>query len=110
MLTKIRLIMKEEDEMTRLEKDTACFKACEPGADSMAAVAISDDTSYDDDIASDEELDKLDWSKFPSLGPFSEEEAIARIEEAEKDFDDPSKWISSEDAWKYLYEKYPWLR
>ena len=102
--------MKEEDEITRLEKDTACFRACEPGADSMAAVATYDDISYDDDIASDEELDKLDWSKFPSFGPFSEEEAIARIEEAEKDFDDPSKWISSEDAWKYLYEKYPWLR
>ena len=77
--------MKEEDEITRLERDTACFRTCEPGADSMAAVATYDDISYDDDIASDEDLDKLDWSKFPSFGPFSEEEAIARIEEAEKD-------------------------
>lgn len=103
--------MKEEDEMTRLEKDTACFRACEPSADSMAAVAICDDTSYDDDIASDEELDKLDWSKFPSLGPFSEEEAIARIDEFEKELAEGKvEWISSEDAWKQLYEKYPWLR
>lgn len=51
----------------------------------------------DDDIASDEELDKLDWNRFPSFGPFSEEEAKARIEEAEKDLGDPSMWISSEE-------------
>jgi hypothetical protein len=103
--------MKEEDEITRLEKDTACFRACEPGADSMAAVAAYDDISYDDDIATDEELDKLDWSKFPSFGPFSEEEAIARIDEFEKELAEGKvKWISSEDAWKQLYEKYPWLR
>ena len=57
----------------------------------------------------DEDLEKLDWDKFPSFGPFSEEEAIARIEEAEKDLEDPSKWIPSEAAWDYLYEKYPWL-
>ena len=103
--------MKEEDEITRLERDTACFRACEPGADSMAAVATYDDISYDDDIASDEDLDKLDWSKFPSFGPFSEEEAIARIDEFEKELAEGKvEWISSEDAWKQLYEKYPWLR
>ena len=103
--------MKEEDEITRLEKDTACFRACEPGADSMAAVATYDDISYDDDIATDEDLDKLDWSKFPSFGPFSEEEAIARIDEFEKELAEGKvEWISSEDAWKQLYEKYPWLR
>lgn len=103
--------MKEEDEITRLEKDTACFRACEPGADSVAAVATYDDISYDDDIETDEELDKLDWSKFPSFGPFSEEEAIARIDEFEKELAEGKvEWISSEDAWKQLYEKYPWLR
>ena len=102
--------MKEEVEISRLERDTACLRASEPSAASMVDVATYDGMPYDDDIASDEELDNLDWSKFPSFGPFSEEEAIARIEEAEKDLEDPSKWIPSEDAWKYLYEKYPWLR
>ena len=48
----------------------------------------------DEDIAFDEDLDKLDWDRFPSFGPFSEEEAIARIEKAEKDLSDPSKWIN----------------
>ena len=109
---KMRLIMKEEQEMTQMERDTACFTASEPAVGAQAVFLTYDDggMSYDDDIASDEDIDNLDWSRFPSFGPFSEEEAIARIEEAEKDFDDPSKWISSEDAWKYLYEKYPWLR
>lgn len=64
----------------------------------------------DDDIAADEDLDKLDWDRFPSFGPFSEEEAIARIEEAEKDLSDPSKWITSEQMWQQLYEEFPWLK
>jgi len=64
----------------------------------------------DDDIASDEELDKLDWNRFPSFGPFSEEEVKARIEEAEKDQGDPSMWISSEEMNRQLYEEFPWLK
>ena len=55
-------------------------------------------------------IDDLDWDCFPSLGPFSEEEAIARIEEAERDLNDPSKWISSEQMWERLYNRFPWLR
>ena len=55
-------------------------------------------------------IDDLDWDRFPSLGPFSEEEAIARIEEAERDLNDPSKWISSEQMWERLYNRFPWLR
>ena len=52
----------------------------------------------------------VDWDKLPSLGPFSEEEAIARIEEAERDLKDPSKWTSEEEFDKELYEEFPWLR
>ena len=55
-------------------------------------------------------IDDLDWDKFPSYGPFSEEEAIARIERAERDLKDPSKWTSSEEFTKQLYEEFPWLR
>ena len=103
--------MKEEDEMTQLEKNTACFRACEPGTDSMAALTTCDDTAYDDDIATDEELDKLDWSKFPSFGPFSEEEAIARIDEFEKRrAKGEVKWYTSEEVDRELYEQFPWLR
>ena len=55
-------------------------------------------------------IDDLDWNKFPSYGPFSDEEAIARIEEAEKDLKDPSKWITSEELDRRLSERFPWLR
>lgn len=63
-----------------------------------------------DTIVADDEIENLDWDKFPSFGPFSDEEAIARIEQAEKDLGDPSKWISSEEVTRRLYEKFPWLR
>lgn len=101
--------MKEENEISRLERDTACLRASEPSAASMADVATYDGMLYDDDIASDEELDNLDWSKFPSFGPFSEEEAIARIEEAEKDLEDPSKWIRVDNIRAELRKRHPWL-
>lgn len=56
-------------------------------------------------------IDDLDWNRFPILGPKTEEEAIARIDKFEKDLAKGEvKWISSENAWKQLYEKYPWLR
>ena len=39
-----------------------------------------------------------------------DEEAIARIEEAERDLNDPSKWITAEEMDRRLYERFPWLR
>ena len=102
--------MKEEDKISQLEKDTACFRACEPGADSMAAIAICDDTPDDDDIATDEELDELDWSKFSSFGPFSEEEAIARIDEfEERERNGQVKWIRVDNIREELKKLHPWL-
>ena len=56
-----------------------------------------------------ERIDDLDWDKFPSYGPCTEEEAIARIEKAEEEMKDPSKWVTSEEVNKYLHEKFPWL-
>ena len=102
----------EEKRYPILEEEGGVGMVCEPAVGSTAAFSTYDDggMSYDDDLASDEDLEKLDWDKFPSFGPFSEEEAIARIEEAERDLKDPNKWISSEDAWAQLYKKYPWLR
>ena len=41
----------------------------------------------------------MDWDRLPSLGPFSEEEAIARIDRFEERLAKGEvKWISSEDA------------
>ncbi len=55
-------------------------------------------------------IDDMDWDKFPSFGPFSDEEAKSRIEEAEADLKDPSKWITAEGMDRRLYERFPWLR
>ena len=102
----------EEKHYPILEEKKGIGMVSEPAAGAVTAFTTYDggDVSCDDDVASDEDLDKLDWDRFPSFGPFSEEEAIARIEEAEKDLDDPSKWVSAEEFDRQLYAEFPWLR
>ena len=56
------------------------------------------------------QIDDLDWDRLPILGPKTLEEAIARIEQAEKDLDDPTKWVTSEQMWAELHKKFPWLQ
>ena len=96
-----------------MEEEYHADLACEPSAGATTAFSTYDanSASYDDDVSSDEDLEDVDWDRLPSLGPFSEEEAIARIDRFEEKLAKGEvKWISSEDAWKQLYEKYPWLR
>lgn len=62
-----------------------------------------------DTIVADDEIENLDWDKFPCMGPFSDEEAIARIKQAEKDLKDPSKWITIDDLDAELKKLHPWL-
>jgi len=58
-----------------------------------------------------EQNDDIDWNRLPSLGPFSEEEAIARIDKFEERLTKGQvKWYSSEEVDKILFEKYPWLK
>ena len=71
-----------------------------PVADYMPADVVAPDHDW---------IDDLDWDKFPSFGPFSDEEAIARIEQAEKDLKDPSKWITIDDLDAELKKLHPWL-
>lgn len=87
------------------EEDGSTFKASEP-----VAVASYASSSPDGVTTVHDWIDDLDWDRFPSFGPFSDEEAIARIERAEKDLNDPSKWITAEEMDRRLYEKFPWLR
>lgn len=78
---------------------------------SYLCLRIKEDIMSDDnkDIV-DEEIDDLDWDRMPIFGPKTEDEAIARIEQAWEDRNDPSKWMTSEQMWNHLYEKHPWLR
>ena len=56
-------------------------------------------------------IDDLDWDKFPSMGPFTDEEAIARIDRFEERLAKGEvKWVTSEEVTRHLYEKFPWLK
>ena len=57
-----------------------------------------------------DDLDNVDWSDYPIFGPKTLDEAMARIEKAEAEKNDPTKWMSSEELDSVLFEKYPWLR
>ena len=103
-LKQIRKDMKEK-KYPVIEEEEGKDVACEPVA--TAAVPLTDV----DDPINDNEQDELDWSHFPSQGPFSEEEAVARIDEFEEQLRNGQvEWIPSEQAWEHLYNKFPWLR
>ncbi len=96
----------EEKRYPELNEEQGMDMCCEPAAEAVGTVP----TSVNGVTKVHDWIDDLDWDRFPSYGPFSEEEAIARIEKAERDLKDPSKWTSSEEFTKQLYEEFPWLR
>ena len=96
----------EEKRYPIIEEESNIHMACEP----VPAVASVASTSVDGVTAVHDGIDDLDWNKYPIVGPASEAEAIERIEKAEEDMKDPSKWVTSEEVDKYLFEKFPWLR
>ena len=95
----------EEKRYPILDEESFGGKVCEP-----VAVVATEAKSADGITEVHDWIDDLDWDKFPSFGPFSDEEAIARIEEAEADLKDSTKWITAEEMDRRLYEKFPWLR
>ena len=97
----------EEKRYPQIDEEQGIDMCCEPvaGAVSSATQSVDGITEVHDWI------DDLDWSKFPSQGPFSKEEAIARIDRfEERQAKGEVKWYSSEEVDKILYEKYPWLK
>ena len=65
---------------------------------------------YVDAAVADDDLDNLDWDRFPSQGPFSEEEAIARIDEFEEQLRNGQvEWITIDDLHAELKKRHPWL-
>ena len=57
-----------------------------------------------------DELENIDWENYPVFGPKTLDEAIARVEKAEAEKDVPTQWMTSEQMWEMMHEKYPWLR
>ena len=97
----------EEKRYPKLEEEESVGMVSEP-----VATAVAPETQSTNVVTDDHDwIDDLDWDKFPILGPKTEEEAIARIDKFEEELAKGEvKWISSEEAWKQLHEKYPWLR
>ena len=57
-----------------------------------------------------EQNDDTDWNRLPSLGPFSEEEAIARIDKFEERLAKGQvKWVRVDDIDAELKRRHPWL-
>ena len=66
-----------------------------------------------------EEAEKIEQIPLGAFGFYTDdpdvfEQRVAEIEadmdELDADIEDPEKWISSEQMWAELYQKYPWLR
>lgn len=97
----------EEKRCPELNEEQGIDMCCEPSAEAVAAAP----TSVDGITEVHDWIDDLDWDRFPSYGPFSEEEAIARIDRFEERLAKGEvRWYSSEEVDQILYEKYPWLR
>lgn len=90
----------EEKRYPILDEEENIDMACEP----IAAVAT-------DTVNAHDWIDNLDWDRIPSQGPFSEEEAIARIDKFEDNLKKGQvKWTSSEEFDRQLFEEFLWLR
>ena len=81
-------------------KDMASEPHAEPVVDMPRSVGVT---------ATHDWIDDLDWDRLPILGPKTPEEAIARIDKAEKELDDPSKWVRIDDLHAELKKLHPWL-
>jgi len=96
----------EEKRYPAVEEENFGGKVSEP-----ITAPVPDTMSVDSMTEDHDWIDDLDWDKFPSFGPFSDEEAIARIDRFEERLRKGEvKWTSSEQVWEELYSKYPWLR
>ena len=57
-----------------------------------------------------EQKDDIDLNRLPSLGPFSEEEAISRIDKFEERLAKGQvKWVRVDDIDAELKRRHPWL-
>lgn len=100
----------EEKRYPTVEEESFGGKVSEPITAPVPVVSSGGFVTDDEWVSDYSEADDVDLDRMPPMGPFTDEEAIARIEEAMRDLKDPSKWITSEQMWENLYKKYPWLR
>ena len=58
--------------------------------------------------ASDESDSEIGWSEYRSSAKKSKPKTPE--EQAEAEMDDPTKWVTSEQMWAELHQKFPWLQ
>lgn len=101
----------EEKRYPQVDEEQGIGMCCEPVAEPMNDYAVSTSKRADGGTEVHDWIDDLDWDRFPIFGPKTEEEAIARIDRFEEKLAKGEvKWISSEEAWAELHQKFPWLR
>ena len=96
----------EEKKYPVFEEEESVGMVNEPMAEAVVASPQTEDgvTTVHDWI------NNLDWDKFPSYGPSSEEEAIARIDKFEEELAKGEvKWIRIDDIHAELKKRHPWL-
>lgn len=96
----------EEKRHPILDEEEGLDMACEP----VSAVEVGTTKTADGVTIVHDWIDDLDWNRFPSHGPFSEEEAIARIDEFEEELANGQvSWIRIDDVHSALKKRHPWL-
>ena len=96
------------------EDGFGCMSAKEPAARYATMERDSSGVAY-----MGEDAEKIDRIPLGMFGFYTDDPEVfeQRVAEIEADMDevdagieDPEKWISSEQMWAELYQKYPWLR
>ncbi len=95
---------KEKKRYPTFEEEKSVGMAAEPIETAAVATKHSNTPHVHD------ELDDIDWDNYPIFGAKTQEEALSRIKQAEADKNDSTKWVTSEELDRILFEKYPWLR
>lgn len=81
------------------------------GVCSEPAVSVAVTPSHNGISVIHDEIDDLNWERFVGYGPFSDEEAIERIDKFEQRLKDGQvNWTPSEEFDRQLFEEFPWLR
>lgn len=103
----------EENRYPILEEENGVGKVCEPAA-GYAATSIDDANGIMDE--EDEFLDRIPVGKLgfytddPDVFEARMAEIEADLDEVEAGFEDPDKWITSEQMHKDFLKMFPWLR
>ena len=99
----------EEKRYPHIDEEEGVGMCCEPMADAVVDTSVRTTKLPDGSTLVHDWIDDLDWDRFPSYGPFSEEEAIARIQKAKDNLKNPTKRIRIDDLHAELKKLHPWL-